>query len=255
MDDIQEKIFEYYTERYTRVRPSHPVLLEAARDERLTTAYLIQRATECVRRERNGDYHVANPALLVLQQRANREVLNAALLLLESDDPAPRQLAALVLRELPGLDSAPYPYSHEVISHLEMLVKAESDEEVLLWALSAIGWQCHPDGTDILLSFAQDDRASIRRVVGDNLINAFDEDQGIPVAVADALLTFAKDTDSDIRWSVFYDISDFPRLFMSYRDAFIQAAKQAKQDPVEDVREQASKAYNALMCMEKSSDT
>ncbi len=172
MTDTQAKILDCYAERYTHAKPSHPVLLEAAQDVQLTTSFLIERATEGVRQERNSDDHVSKPALLVLQQRANPEVLDSALLLLESKDAAERQLGAMVLRELPGLDSAPYPYSRRVISHLKTLVETEPDEEVLLWALAAIGWQCHPAGTDILLGFVGDKRSSVRRVIGNNLCMA-----------------------------------------------------------------------------------
>ncbi len=224
MTDKQAKILHSYIERYTRAKPSHPVLLEAAGDVRLTTSYLVKRATDGVRQERTGKDHVANPALLVLQQRANPEVLASALLLLESDDAASRQLGAMILRELPGLDSAPYPYSSKVISHLEMLVESESDEEVLLWALAAIGWQCHPAGTDVLLSFVSDERASVRRVIGNNLCMACKEDRKIPAPVAEALLTLAKDEDSDIRRSIFYDIAESPDIFKNYLDAFKQAS-------------------------------
>ncbi len=246
MDDKQAEILDYYEKEYDLTKPSHPILLKAALDNRLTTEYLIMRSIECVRQERDDDNHVANPALLILQQRVDSDVLDSVLLLLKNDDAAARQLGAQVLREFPGLDSAPSPYSHKVIRHLEKMIETELDDEVLLWALSAIGWQCHPDGIDVILRFVDDERTFIRRVVGNNLLMACKGNFDMPPTVAKALLILAKDKDDDIRWSVFYDVAEFSDLFADYRDAFKQAAHSAKQDSAKNVREQANKAYKAI---------
>jgi hypothetical protein len=133
-----------------------------------------------------------------------------------------------------------------VISNLDKLLEIEQDEEVFTWALSAIGWQCHQVGTEVLWRFVDDKRASVRHIVADSLLMAYGADREIPDSVASALLSLAKDTDSDIRWSVFYDLAEFPDLFKAYRDAFKQAAHSAKQDPDRGVREQAGRAYDAL---------
>lgn len=52
MTDPLARILDGYAERYRRTSPSHPVLLEAAQDTRLTTPYLIERALEGVRERR-----------------------------------------------------------------------------------------------------------------------------------------------------------------------------------------------------------
>lgn len=226
--------------------PSHSVTVEAAQDVRLTTDFLIERAMEVVREERvSDDDQRLNPALLVLHQRAEK-VLDPALHLLDDTDPAARQLGAQILRELPGLDSAPYDYSPRIIRRLGTLVETEPDYEVLCWALAAIGWQCHPSANEVLLKFVDDERASVRSVVANNLLKGCKGGTALSAPVAQALLRLAKDADEDIRWSVFYDISEYPELFSTFRDVFRQAVQDAQQDLDERVREQAWEASEAL---------
>jgi len=228
-------------------RPLHPVLLAAAQDARLTTDFLIERAVEVVREERASadDDDRRNPALLVLQQRGEK-ALDAALHLLDSTDPAARQLGAQLLRELPGLDSAPYPYSPKIIGRLGTLVEMEPDEEVLCWELAAIGWQCHPSANEVLLRFAGDERASVRHVVANNLLNGCKEGAELPAPVAHALLQLTRDADEDVRWSVFYDVAEYPECFSAFREVFRQSAQDALQDLDERVREEARRAVETL---------
>lgn len=247
MTETLAEIFDHHASCYAGAEPSLAPPLEAARDFRLTTPYLLDRAIDDVNIERVGDDSIFSFPLLVLQQRADAEVLDSAILFLESDDAAARQLGAKILRELPSIDLAPYPHSRRAVSCLEKLVAKEKDEEVLRWALAAIGWQGHPAGTEVLLRFVDDKRAFVRRVVGNNVANACEDGEKMPDEVANALLTLATDPDSDIRWSVFYDIAENPGMFVAHRNAFEQAARVAKEDSVENVREQASRAHEALV--------
>ncbi len=246
MTDTQAEILDGYADRYPHARPKHDVLLDAARDTRLTTPFLIKGAIAHMRRQRDDDVDGPCFELLVLQQRVNREVLDSALAMLEDTDPAVRQLGTRILRELPGLDAAPYPHSPEALSCLERLVAVERDEEVLCSALAAIGWQCLPAGTDVLLRFTDDERSSVRYVVSNTLHMGSCRDGGVPEAAASALLSLACDPDEDIRWSVFYDVAEYPGLFASHHKEFKKLAHDAMQDPVEKVREEASRAYEAL---------
>jgi len=242
----ESEIFALFVERLGSETPSHPVTVEAAQDVRLTTDFLIGRAMEVVREERaSDDDQRLNPALLVLHERAEK-VLGPALRLLDRADPAERQLGAQMLRELPGLDSAPYPYSPTIIARLGTLVETEPDDEVLCWALAAIGWQCHPSANEVLLRFAGDERASVRHVVANNLLNGCKGGIALSAPIAHALLRLAKDADEDVRWSVFYDVAEYPELFSPFRDVFRQSAQDALQDLVQDVQEEARRALEAL---------
>ena len=189
----------------------------------LSTAELLVLALECVRRERAGDDVEPNPALLALQQRADGEVLEAALACLGNEDPAYRQLGAQLLRGLPGLHAAPYPHSLRAVVALEALAVNELDEEVLGWALAAIGWQKMPEGERVLLRLADDPRRSVRRVVANNLLMAVGPGRGLSAGAAAALCRLAVDEDADIRGSVRYDMDSFPELFEPYRAAFDEA--------------------------------
>lgn len=68
----------------------------------------------------------------------------------------------------------------------------------------------------------------------------------MPETVANALLKFAKDTDDDIRLSVFYDVAEYPDLFTTYRDVFKQVANSAIKDPNKKVGERARRAFKTL---------
>ena len=63
---------------------------------------------------------------------------------------------------------------------------------------------------------------------------------------ANAFLTLAKDTDDDIRWSVFYDITQFTSLFTAFKNEFLEASQNAMNDYSNDVSKQAKLALKAL---------
>jgi hypothetical protein len=245
MVDHHQELLSVCWKRKRQPIRSRPVLVKPPADARLTTAYLIGCATRCIRKERASGAYVPNAALLVLQHRADDEVLEAALRLLRHSDAAARQLGALILREFPGLDLASYSHAHRAIEHLERMIATERDDDVLEWALSAIGWQKHPAATAVLLRFVDDPRASVRYKVANNLYMAFADIQ-LPAAVAQVLLRFAQDPDRDIRWSVFYDVAEHPQLFEAHRAAFLAAAQAALRDDDTHVREQARRAVDGL---------
>lgn len=248
--ETPSQILKRYKNEYeTNVTPLFPLLYKAAEDTSLPTDFLIKKATEIIREERNSNEEIYNIPLLILQQRTCSEDFETVLLLLKDKDPAVRQLGAQILREYPSLNKAPYPYSPKIITHLIAMIENEKDEEVLSWALSAIGWQCHPDGVEYLLKYIDDERDFIRTVVGDNLTKVYNEDDEIDATIAEALLKLARDVYLDIRWSVFYDIAEYPKLFTTFKNEFKAAAELAKQDPDETVREQAERALKQLSVM------
>lgn len=246
MSDNEDGILRAHEQRYRDSVPAHPALIEAARDMRLSRKFLVDRALEWVRARSQADDEPVSLALLVLQQRTDAEGLRAALALLDSQAAARRKLGLMILREFPRLDDAPYPHSAMVVERLTALAAAEPDEDVLGWTLRAISWQCLPAGTDVLLRYRQDQRASIRRVVAWNLLTACERGAAVSPAISAALLELSADPDSDIRWSVFWDVGEFPELFEPYRAEFLRAARRTRADPCEDVREVASRALIAL---------
>jgi hypothetical protein len=134
MKDGISKILDNYSSRGA----NHKITVEAANDPSLPTTELIKKALKIVELERS-DIEVDNLALLVLQQRADKEVLRTAFSLLQSLNPVERQLGCQLLRELPSLDEAPYPHSSLAVEALKQMIANEKDEEVLIWALAAVG--------------------------------------------------------------------------------------------------------------------
>lgn len=230
-------------------------LTEAVHDPRLPTPALVTEAVTAIEAERASGEEASSLALLVLQQRADDEVLQTALSLLQESNPAARQLGCKLLRELPSLDLAPYPHSLQAVKALEQMIAVEDDEEVLTRALDAVGWQCHPAGLDVLLRMQNDERASVRHVVANNLLQVCPEGHVLPDAVTEALLRLARDPDDDIRWSVLYDVAEFPYMFRRHRSQFRAAAAEAQSDRNSSVREQASRACEALDNLNCGSDT
>lgn len=220
-----------YFESYNEERPSHPVLVRAACDRSISTSFLVGLATKFVVQERSeleaeGDSGKAlapswlregevNFPLLILQQRVDQETIEAALDLLVRKAPEERQLGAQVLREMPSLDSAPQPHSQMVIDHLEKLVQIENDRLVLQWGLSAIGWQCMPEGTTILLSFAKSKDSLVRLVVADNLLMGSKNSGEISLETFNAAMGFIGDECEDVQWSILFEIAEQPSLFAS----------------------------------------
>ncbi len=220
--------------------------MRAAADARLPTDFLVRRGIEDTRRARDSDPDHVGVAVFVLQQRVDAATLEVLLGLLEHPDPAAREFAINVLRQFPGLAEPPPPHAQRVVEHLERLVAREQDDEVLAGALSAIAWQRVPGYVDILLRWRDDPRDLVRYKVADNLLMTADEDQPLPEPIVDALLAFATDPDDDIRWSVFFDVADWPRMFADRREAFRAAARAALDDEDHTVGEQAARALAAL---------
>jgi HEAT repeat protein len=180
-----------------RVTP-HESLLAQARDPRLTTPALLAQALEAVRQDRESDQYIHNPALLILQQRVTEEVFVAASALCMRPDPAERQLGVLILREFPGLGQ-PKPFAVCAIPVLERLVERETDELVLAFGVSAIGWQQHPQARPLLLRFLHHPDAALRQIVANNLTNC-DLTNPLPPESVKAYEHLCQDPDSDVRW-------------------------------------------------------
>ena len=116
----------------------------------------------------------------------------------------------------------------------------------MLSAMSTIGWQGLDKGHEILLRMSTDYRDNVRYVVANNLLMVFKDNRKVTKETARIFLKFAKDSDEDIRRSVFYDIAEFPDLFSDFKEEFKEAAKYAKNDCSTEVRNDAIRAFDAL---------
>jgi hypothetical protein len=199
-----------------------------------------------VEKDRISKEQVISFALLVLQQRTTSQVLHQAYDLLLDKAPAARQLGTLILREFPSINGTPHQHSVQTIKRLEQMVARETDVTVLCWGLSAIGWQCHPTGTPILLKFKAHEQAAVREVVAENLLKGHVEGEALSVDVATSLLEFIRDSATDIRWAVFWDIAEYPSTFHGWESQFRAAAQLGTMDPDNKVCVVAARALQAL---------
>ena len=240
MDEIKARL-----KKYTSIK--REALLTAAADELLPTADLITISKEIIVAERTdqeemGDYL----ALMILHLRANEDTLNQSIALLASEDAVDRELGCRILREFPRLDDAPTRFSATIVHAMSQLIETEKEEQVLLSALSTIGWQCHETGHQLLLKMSADPRDAIRFTIADNLLTLFKNGRKVTQDYAEAFLRFTSDPDEDIRRSVFYDIAEHTEIFSDFKEVFLEAARQAQNDPSPDVQKEALKALNSL---------
>jgi hypothetical protein len=236
-----KELSKYYEKGIT-----HSATIAASKDERILTFDLIVLAKKTLQQQKNKE-EIPNFALITLHYRNNRNTLNKSINLLQSYDPIDREIGCVILREFPCLNDAPYPQSPTIIKEISKMIEKEDNLDVLLSGLSAIGWQCHPDGKDILLSYLSDPRNAVRLVVADNLLMVNPEESCISEEIFKAYLSFADDTDEDIRWTIFYDISEYPDMFNRYKIQLLEISKKRSSDKNEDVREIAKIAYNKLL--------
>jgi len=226
----------------------------AANEPELLTDYLYDVAVADVASERAGKGQDPCLALLVLQQRTGPAELHQALAALQHATPAVRQLGAQILREFPRLDSAPQPWAPRVVRALEQAMDKEPDDEVFRWQLSALAWQCHPEGTPVLLRYRADHRAMVRYVVAGGLLMTLSEDHPLSDEVAEALADFLGDPDAEVVWSVLHDLREFSDLLMPHVGRLLLAARQLLDDPRDEIREIASEAVVALQAVPPSDD-
>lgn len=217
---------------------THAALVAIAQNEDISTDALIQEALGEEPR-----------ALLVLQQRVTREVFDAACDLCQAADPAKRQLGAKILREFPGLDFDK-PFKDEALQALEALAMKETDESVLVWAVSAIGWQLDLRAIPLLLRFVDHPNDRVRFMVSSNLILNAEPDNPFPPEVAAAYQQLCFDPDEDVRWYAYANFADIAEdkawVFHheSQQQDFLALLQRGCKDKSPGVREQAHKALH-----------
>ena len=239
MEEVRKRLKKYSV--------LHNELLIAAKDHQLPTLDLIEMSKEIIAAERlDKEEECDYLPLIILHLRSTEDALLKSLDLLKSNNSMDRELGCRILKEFPRLDEHPTEFSERIINSMNTLIKNEKDESVILSALSTIGWQGHEKGHEILLHMSSDARENIRYVVANNLLMVFGDDRKITEETAKVFLNYAKDNDEDIRISVFYDIAEFPNLFSDFKEEFKTAAKYAKNDSSEEVRNYAAKAFDLL---------
>lgn len=241
MEDTKERLKKYRTAR------SRADELIAAKDTLLPTADLIEMSKEIILQQREDHEAPCDfLPLMILHLRSNHDTFTKALALLPSNSSIDRELGCRILREFPGLDAHPTIFSERIIEAMSQLLETEKNEDVFLAAISTIGWQGHDKGHDILLRLSSDSRAEVRYVVAGNLLKIFGDSRKVTEETAKVFLTFAQDPDEDIRWSVFYDMAEFPDIFSDFKEECIAAALHAKNDSVLEVRNEATRAFDAF---------
>jgi hypothetical protein len=227
----------------TYASKTHEDVLKAKNDPLLPTEKLIELCKELIEAEKNEEEYDNFP-LLILHQRANEYTLKKSIQLVQSSNSIDRELGCRILQEFPRLDDAPTQFSVEIIENLKALLLNEKDEDILLWALSAIAWQCHPKGVEILLKMQSDPGEQVRYIVANNLLIS---NQVVSDEIANAFIKFTKDPSEEVSSSVFYDIAEYPKLFTNQRKLFLKAARFAFDDSSQEVKKEALRAYNSLL--------
>ncbi len=128
-------------------------------------------------------------ALVVLQAKGSREILEAAKALRRSDDPHRRTIAARILGEL-GLPVRTFP--DECCAELTDMLRSEQDPELVRSACSALGHLGNPAAADSLVLFKDHSDPDVRRGVAFALCGIGSDS---PNAVA-ALLALMEDSDA-----------------------------------------------------------
>ncbi|GAA2615656.1 HEAT repeat domain-containing protein [Paractinoplanes durhamensis] len=147
------------------------------------------------------------PALVELQQRATREVFDAAVALLPDEEPDRRELGLLLLRELgeQQLPGGRRPFSDEAIPLLRRRLREEDDPEVLRTVISALGYNGAREALPDVLDLAAHPHDWVRFAVAAALPSLVDP-AGVEPAAADALLALSADDDAETRYYAFYAI-------------------------------------------------
>ncbi len=124
----------------------------------------------------------------------------------------------------------------------------ETDEKVLVWSVSVIGWQKDTKAIPLLLRFVAHPNDSVRFMVADNLILNCEPDNPFPAEVAKAYEKLCFDSDEDTRWYSFANFSsvaeDDEWVFndKSQKQDFLALLEKGLEDEAPSVREQAQDA-------------
>ncbi len=144
------------------------------------------------------------PYLVALHERPTDEVFDTAVTLVSDDDPAERELGALVLRELgPYDDAGRRPFTARAVPALVDRLSQENDPRVLGWVISALEYNGAREALRDVLRFAEHPHWRVRFHVAAALPSLVDPERIEPDALA-ALQQLCRDDDADTRFYALY---------------------------------------------------
>lgn len=221
----------------------------AAADTTITTSELIESAKQLLIDEKsNADLEDRpNLPLITLHYRAGDELLAHALSMIKSTESIDRELGCLIVKEFPSIHDAPTKYAPRIISAIQkMIYSGEANVDVLISGLMAAGWQCHANSQTLFHSFIDDKRPEVRQVIANNLLNLVRDKDSMTPFVVEGFNRLGRDSEVDVRWSIFYDISEHFELFEQRKDSFYQLILEGMDDPNQKVQQQAVSAFDKL---------
>jgi HEAT repeat protein len=136
--------------------------------------------------------------LVVLHERANRDVFIAASELARSSDPDERAICARILRELGQGEGR--PFSQEALPILKAMAQIETDTDVLACIVSALAWQQEPAALDTVLPFAHHPDGRVRFAVAADPFGMVADPETADPRLIEALIALSSDDDADVRW-------------------------------------------------------
>lgn len=144
------------------------------------------------------------PFLVALHQRPVREVFERAAALVNDGDATRRILGVRILRELGEQQpDGCRPFTGETIPLLRDQLRRESEPDVLLWIVSALGFHCARETLPEIAALARHPDARVRFHVAANLTRLVDL-RAVDSAAADALIRLCRDDDADTRYYALY---------------------------------------------------
>ncbi|MBD0403714.1 hypothetical protein [Flammeovirga sp. EKP202] len=228
---------------------NHLNTINAAADKSIKTSQLIIAAKQILTENKLNEYKEdkVNLPLIVLHHRAGEELLNDSKDLLKSRDLIDRELGCLIMKEFPSINEAPTKYSPRIISAIEKMInEEENNTDILVSGLSAIGWQCHTKAQNIFRLFINDERELVREVIANNLLKVMMPNGILTSFIIEGFNQLGRDPIADIRWSIFYDMSEHFELFENDKNLFYQLPLEGMEDPNSDVRLEALSAFKKL---------
>ena len=134
--------------------------------------------------------------IVALQDRGDREVLDLARSILESDRPEARRLGADILAQ--GRARVKTFHEEAVTALLQRLTEGEEDERALEAVCAALGHRHDPRAVGPLTALRTHTSVDVRFTIATALAG-FDDDRAIT-----ALIALTADTDADVRdWATF----------------------------------------------------
>jgi HEAT repeat protein len=168
---------------------------EEARADPRSTLELIQEALEYEAEEPHEAPHSYNKALIDLQIRATRDVLDEAMRLCSGDRPEEKILGADILGQL-GIPERVFP--KESLAVLLPMLEQETDVDVLQAVAIALGHLGDPEAIPHLIKLKKHPDAGVRYGVVHGLLTYDDE------SAIEALIELSQDVDEDVRnWATF----------------------------------------------------